>query len=66
VGCHLIVFRGKDREDLDAVLRDVQAAGYDGIEGRVFFDGDAAQTNAKLGEYGLVQWSLSSGFGGLD
>ena len=65
VGCHLIVFRGRDREDLDGVLRDVQAAGYDGIEGRIFFDGDGARTRAKLAEYGLVQWSLSSAYASL-
>ncbi|MGH2355018.1 MAG: hypothetical protein ACRDJN_25700, partial [Chloroflexota bacterium] len=62
VGCHLIVFRGRDRDDLDGVLKDVQAAGYDGVEGRLFFDGDGAKAKAKLAEYGLVQWSLSSGF----
>jgi sugar phosphate isomerase/epimerase len=65
VGCHLIVFRGRDREDLDGVLRDVQAAGYDGIEGRIFFDGDGARTRAKLAEFGLVQWSLSSAYASL-
>ena len=65
VACHLIVFRGRDREGLDGVLREVQTAGYDGIEGRIYFDGDGAKTRAKLAEYGLVQWSLSSGFAAL-
>ncbi len=65
VGCHLIVFRGRDREDLDGVLREVKEAGYDGIEGRIFFDGDAARTKAKLAEYGLIQGSLSSGYQSL-
>lgn len=65
VACHLIVFRGRDREDLDGVLREVQGAGYDGIEGRVYFEGDGAAMKAKLAEYGLVQWSLSTGFAAL-
>jgi sugar phosphate isomerase/epimerase len=65
VACHLIVFRGRDREGLDGVLREVQTAGYDGIEGRIYFDGDGARARAKLAEYGLVQWSLSSGFAAL-
>ncbi len=65
VACHLIVFRGRDREDLDGVLREVQTAGYDGIEGRMYFEGDGAAMKAKLAEYGLVQWSLSTGFATL-
>jgi sugar phosphate isomerase/epimerase len=62
VACHLIVFRGKEQEDLDSVLKDVQAAGYDGVEGRALAGGDGARAKAKLAEYGLVQWSLSTGF----
>ena len=60
VGCHLIVFRGKEKEDLDAVLKDVQAAGYDGVEGRFLAGTDAKQAKAKLAEYGLRQGSISS------
>jgi sugar phosphate isomerase/epimerase len=66
VGCHLIVFRGKQDEDLDAVLRDVQAAGYDGVEARVLAGGDPAQAKAKLSEYGLRQGSMSTSYAMLD
>jgi sugar phosphate isomerase/epimerase len=62
VGCHLIVFRGREQEDLDGVLKEVQAAGYDGIEGRIFFEGDGRKMREKLGEYGLVQGSISSSY----
>ena len=65
VGCHLIVFRGKEREDLDAVLKDVQAAGYDGVETRQLFDGDGAKAKAALAEYGLFQGSISSPYASL-
>jgi sugar phosphate isomerase/epimerase len=66
VGCHLIVFRGKQDEDLDAVLRDVQAAGYDGIEGRNLAGGDHAKVRAKLSEYGLRQGSMSTSYAMLE
>jgi len=62
VGCHLIVFRGREREDLDGVLKDVQAAQYDGVETRLLFDGDGAKAKAKLAEYGLIQGSISTGY----
>ena len=66
VGCHLIVFRGKQDEDLDSVLADVQAAGYDGVEGRLLAGGDAAAARAKLAEYGLRQGSISTSYAMLD
>ena len=66
VGCHLIVFRGKQDEDLDSVLRDVQAAGFDGVEARLLAGGDVKQAKAKLEEYGLRQGSMSTGYAMLD
>ena len=54
VGCHLIVFRGRDKDDLDGVLKEVQAAGYDGIEGRLLEDGDGARAKAKLDRKSVV------------
>src|SRR5919106_306608 len=66
VGCHLIVFRGKQDEDLDAVLRDVKEAGFDGVEARNLCGGDAAAARAKLAEYGLRQGSMSTGYAMLD
>jgi sugar phosphate isomerase/epimerase len=62
VGCHLIVFRGREQEDLDGVLKEVQAAKYDGVETRLLFDGDGAKAKAKLAEYGLIQGSISTGY----
>jgi len=62
VGCHLIVFRGRDREDLNGVLREVQQAGYDGVETRLLLDGDGGRAKAKLSEYGLSQGSVSTGY----
>ena len=66
VGCHLIVFRGKQDEDLDAVLRDVQAAGWDGVEGRLLAGGDGKAARAKLDSYGLRQGSISTSYAMLD
>ena len=66
VGCHLIVFRGKQDEDLDSVLKDVKAAGFDGVEGRLLAGGDSAAARAKLAEYGLRQGSISTSYAMLD
>src|SRR6266540_7249243 len=66
VGCHLIVFRGKQDEDVDSVLRDVQAAGYDGVEARMLESGNASRARAKLAEYGLRQGSMSTSFAMLE
>lgn len=33
IACHLIVWRGEQRENLEKVLREVAEAGYDGVEG---------------------------------
>ncbi|MBI3970665.1 MAG: TIM barrel protein [Chloroflexi bacterium] len=65
VACHLIVFGRTEENDLDSVLADVQKAGYDGIERGMLAGGDAAKAKAKLEEYGLIQWSLSTGFASL-
>ena len=66
VGCHLIVFRGKQDEDLDSVLKDVKAAGFDGVEGRLLAGGDSAAARAKLSEYGLRQGSISTSYAMLE
>ncbi|HEU5317643.1 MAG TPA: sugar phosphate isomerase/epimerase [Chloroflexota bacterium] len=66
VGCHLIVFRGKQDEDLDAVLKDVQAAGFDGVEARILAGGDPKAARAKLDEFGLRQGSMSTSYAMLD
>ena len=66
VGCHLIVFRGKQDEDLAAVLREVKAAGFDGVEARTLAGGDPAAARAKLDEYGLRQGSMSTSYAMLD
>lgn len=66
VGCHLIVFRGRQDEDLDAVLKEVKDAGYDGVEGRNLAGGDPAAARAKLSEYGLRQGSMSTSYAMLD
>jgi sugar phosphate isomerase/epimerase len=65
VACHLIVYRKREEEDLDGVLREVRDNGYDGIERGMVAGGDAAAAKRKLDEYGLVQWSLSTGFPAL-
>jgi len=66
VGCHLIVYHGRQDEDLDAVLGEVRAAGYDGVEARILAGGDPARARAKLDEYGLRQGSMSTGYAMLD
>ena len=66
VGCHLIVFRGQQDEDLDAVLRAVRDAGYDGVEARTLAGGDPQAARARLQEYGLRQGSMSTGYAMLD
>ena len=66
VGCHLIVYRGRQDEDLDGVLGEVRAAGYDGVEARILAGGDPARARTKLDEYGLRQGSMSTGYPMLD
>jgi sugar phosphate isomerase/epimerase len=66
VGCHLIVYRGRQDEDVDGVLGEVKAAGYDGVEARVLAGGDPARARAKLDEYGLRQGSMSTSYAMLD
>ena len=66
VGCHLIVYRKREEEDLEGVLREVKENGYDGIERGKLLDGDAAEVKRRLDAHGLVQWSLSTPFAMLE
>ncbi|MAF53471.1 MAG: TIM barrel protein [SAR202 cluster bacterium] len=50
-------------EDLAGVLREVRAAGFDGVEAGLLCDGDVRQAGRALGDEGLVQWSLHTGYG---
>ena len=62
VACHLIVFRGRQDEDLVGVLQEVQAAGFAGVEGGQLAGGDGATAGRILRDHGFVQCSLSTGF----
>lgn len=66
VGCHLIIYKTQPDEDLEGVLREVRENGYDGIERGKLLDGNAAELKRRLDEFGLVQWSLSTGWAQLD
>lgn len=50
-------------EDLPGVLREVGAAGFDGVEAGLLCGGDAAAAGQALSDHALVQWSLHTGFG---
>jgi sugar phosphate isomerase/epimerase len=66
VGCHLIVYRKREEEDLEGVLREVKENGYDGIERGKLLDGDAKEVRRRLDAHGLVQWSLSTPYAMLE
>ena len=66
IACHLIVFRNREEEDLAGVLREVQAAGYDGIERGLLYGGDGAQAVQILSDFGLEQCSVSTSFRDID
>lgn len=53
---------GDDLAGLPGVLRDVQDAGFDGVEAGMMFDGDHAQAASVLSDHDLVQWSLHTGY----
>jgi sugar phosphate isomerase/epimerase len=55
-------FGERPRTDLAGVLRDVAAAGFDGVEADLLFDGDAGAARRVLDDHGLVQWSLHTGW----
>ena len=66
IGVQLIVFGGKQNEDLGGVLRDVKAAGYEGIEaGNLFQSAGEDATRAALAETGLVIAGMHSGYGDM-
>lgn len=66
VGCQLIVYRRREEEHLDDVLREVRANGYDGVESRILAGGNAAEVKRALDANGLVQWSVGTPFAQLD
>ncbi|MDP3769002.1 MAG: sugar phosphate isomerase/epimerase [Dehalococcoidia bacterium] len=55
-------FGERPRTDLAGVLRDVKAAGFDGVEAGPLCDGNASAARAALDGHGLVQWSLHTGW----
>ena len=55
-------FGERPRTDLAAVLRDVKAAGFDGVEAGLLCEGNAPAARALLEEHGLIQGSLHTGW----
>ena len=66
VACHLIVFRGRQDEDLVGVLHEVQAAGFAGVEGGRLASGDGPAAGRILRDHGFVQCSLSTNIRDVD
>lgn len=64
LGIQLIVFRGREREDLAGVLRAVRAAGYDGVEtGNLSAQLPLEQIRAQFEENGLALTGVHAGYG---
>jgi len=54
IACHLIVWQGEQRNNLEKVLREVADAGYDGVEGVSASSLEELMDIAKLAaKYGL-------------
>lgn len=67
IGVQLIVYRGREREDLAGVLAEVAAAGYDGIEAGNLSDiAPEADVKQMLADHSLVVSGVHTGYGDLD
>jgi sugar phosphate isomerase/epimerase len=64
LGMQLIVYRGREREDLAGVLKAVKGAGYDGVEaGNLSTLMPLEQVRALFQEHGLALTGVHSGYG---
>lgn len=64
IGLQLIVYRGRQREDLAGVLRDVAGAGYAGIEaGNLYAAAGEEAVKSILADTGLEVAGMHSGYG---
>ena len=66
IACQLIVFGGRDREDLPGVLKEVAEAGYAGIEGTSPGVMDTKELRKLMDSLGLQLAGVHGGFGILD
>ena len=64
VGIELIVFQGREREDLDGVLKDCAEAGYDSVETGFIFDKYRPQQIREVFEKYHLEYA--AGHGGYD
>jgi len=63
LGLQLIVYGGRQAQDLKGVLQEVANAGYAGFEGGVNMLADPAAMNATMAEVGLKLAGAHSGYG---
>ena len=66
IACQLIVFRGRDREDLPGVLKEVAEAGYAGIEGTAPGVMNTGELRRLMDSLGLQLAGVHCGFAALD
>src|SRR5437870_1709750 len=63
VGCQLIVFGRRPEHDLDGVLGEVAAAGFEGVEtGNLYASHPQDEVRRLLDHHGLVVSAMHSGF----
>jgi sugar phosphate isomerase/epimerase len=63
VGCHLIVFGKRPAEDLDGVLAEIAAAGFEGVEGgNLYAAYGQDRVRALLDRHGLAVSAAHSGY----
>jgi sugar phosphate isomerase/epimerase len=66
IGVQLIVYRGREQEDLAGVLGEVAKAGYQGIEaGNLSGIAPASEVRQMLADHGLVMSGVHTGYGDL-
>ena len=66
IACQLIVFGGRDKEDLSGVLKEVAEAGYAGVEGTAPGVMDTKELRKLMDDLGLKLAGIHCGFGALD
>jgi len=67
IGVQLIVYRGREQEDLTGVLADVAKAGYDGIEaGNLSSIAPPSEIKRMLADHQLVMSGVHTGYGDLE
>jgi sugar phosphate isomerase/epimerase len=68
IGCQLIIYGQRSREDLPGVLAEISGAGYDGIEAGNLTEGGLSPDEAKalLASHNLKLAGVHTGYGSLE